>query len=254
MKMNRWKVYAYKRNFTLVLVVGVASLGLVVFAPGVQAHESFGHAPGTPPHDFSDSFYIANGIDPAGLTLRVTERGGGAGAVIEDEAPDPSRSKVRIIANNAGFDAGGALLIYPDPPAFVTVDAFMDNAAGQHARQLADEFRAFIFPKKDGNPFSPGPPNRRQDNMFDTGLGYLTDNPLGLWTLQFVEYTDAARNGGTPAQDALMAEMTARNGLDLDGTPVIRRKHEIFTLDEAGLVNLYTRNKETFENGPPWVV
>ena len=46
------------------------------------------------PHDFSDSFYMANGIDPAGLTLHVTERGGGSGAVIEDEAPDREEANV----------------------------------------------------------------------------------------------------------------------------------------------------------------
>ncbi len=241
-------------NSFLRLAVGVGLLGFSALVPNVQADESYGHAPGTVPYDFSDRFYRAHGIDPAGLTLRVTERGGGAGAVIEGKAPDPTRSKVRIIATNGGFDAGGALLFYPDPPAFITEAAFMDNAAGRHARQLADQFRAYIFPLKDGDPFSPAPPNRRQDNLFDTGLGYLTHNPLGLWTLQFVEYTDAALNGGTSEQDALMAEMEARNGLDLDGTPVIRRKHEVFALEEAGLIHLYTRDKETFENGPPWVV
>lgn len=252
--MTKQGFYVFRRLLGVSPAIGILSLGLALFGPSVGAQEPYGHAPGTLPHDFSDSFYMANGIDPAGLTLLVTERGGGSGAVIEAASPDPSRSNIRIIATNGGFDAGGALLYYPDPPAFITEAAFMDNAAGAHARALADEFRAFIFPLKDGDPFSPGPPNRRQDNIFDTGLGYLTHNPLGLWTLQFVEYTNAALNGGTPEQDALMAEMAARNGLDADGTPVIRRKHEIFTLEDAGLVNLYTRNKETFENGPPWVV
>ncbi len=252
--MNRQHLYVDKGLFRVGLIVCVTWLGIALFAPDACAEGPFGRAPGTVPHDFSDSFYRANGIDPAGLTLLVTQRGGGAGAVIEDEAPDPSRSNVRIIATNGGYDAGGALLLYPDPPAFMTEAAFMNNAAGRHARELADQFRAIIFPKRNGLRFSPAPPNRRQDNLFDTGLGYLTHNPLGLWTLLFIEYTDAALNGGTPEQDALIAEMTARNGLDLDGTPVIRRKHEIFTLEDAGLVNLYTRNKETGENGPPWVV
>lgn len=215
---------------------------------------SYGDLPGSPPFAFSDKFYRRNGIDPNGLVLLVTERGGGAGAVL-DKSPHRSRSDVRIIATNGGYDAGGALLFYPDPPAFITEAAFMDNEAGRRARELADEFRAFIFPKRAGDRFSPGPPNRRQDNLFDTGLGYLTHNPLGLWTLQFVEYTDAALNGGTPEQDALMAKMAARNGLDTDGTPILRRKHEILAMEEAGLVDLYTRDMgPDFVNGPPWVV
>ncbi len=69
-----------------------------------------------------------------------------------------------------------------------------------------------------------------------------------------MQYTEAALIGGTPAQNALMLTMADRNGLDEDGTPIIRRKHEIFALEEAGLVTLYSRDKETFENGPPWVI
>ncbi len=263
--MSRQRSSIPMRIFRTALAVGISAASLVAIPDQAEAQprsgngrsgpgSRYGHEPGTMPFDFSENFYRANGIDPDGLTLLVTERGGGSGAIIERQAPHPSRSNVRIIATNGGYDAGGALLFYPDPPAFMTVDAFMDNAAGQRARELADEFRAFIFPRSDGDPFSPGPPNRRQDNIFDTGLGYLTHNPLGLWTLQFVAYTDAAINGGTPEQDALMAEITARNGLDEDGTPLIRRKHEIFLLEDAELVTLYTRNKETFENGPPWVV
>ncbi len=244
-----------KSPWTAALSAPIAVMSLIAFAPGeARADEPYGDNPGDQPYDFSKKFYKKNGIKKKNLVLTILERGGGSGAVVEDSKPDKSRSKVRIIATNGGYDAGGALLYYPDPPAFLPVEAFRNGKKGQQARAIADEFRAFIFPRADGDPFSPGPPNRRQDNVFDTGLGYLTDNPLGLWTVEFVQYTEAALIGGTPEQDALMLTMAARNGLDEDGTPIIRRKHEIFTLEEAGLVNLYSRDKETFENGPPWVV
>lgn len=249
------KIGSHPSTWSSVLCAPLAIMSFLVFAPGeAKAEEPYGDSPGDQPYDFSKKFYKKNGIKKKNLVLTIQERGGGSGAVLEDSRPDKSRSKVRIIATNGGYDAGGALLYYPDPPAFLPVEGFSNGKKGQRARAIADEFRAFIFPRADGDPFSPGPPNRRQDNVFDTGLGYLSENPLGLWTIEFVQYTEAALIGGTPAQNALMLTMTDRNGLDEDGTPIIRRKHEIFALEEAGLVTLYSRNKETFENGPPWVI
>ena len=59
---------------------------------------------------------------------------------------------------------------------------------------IANKYRAFIFPRAMGDPLGPGPPNRRQDNLFDTRDGYFSNNPLGLWILVFVSYTDEAFN------------------------------------------------------------
>jgi len=57
---------------------------------------------------------------------------------------------------------------------------------------IANKFRAFIFPKKDGDPLAPGEANRRQDNLFDTRNGYFDNDALGNWRLVFVRYTDTA--------------------------------------------------------------
>jgi hypothetical protein len=76
----------------------------------------------------------------------------------------------------------------------------------------------------------PGPCNRRQDNIFDTGNGYLTQNPLQLWRIMFVTWDGP--DVETPECQAKMAELAARNGLDTDGTPLFKRVREI--LDVAG--------------------
>ena len=100
-------------------------------------------------------------------------------------------------------------------------------------------------------PTSPAPPNRRQDNVFDTSSGYLTVNPLGLWRITFPRYTDEAFN--TPEGIAKLAELAALNGLDLDGTPVIKRLNEINELEGLGFLELVQRPDDG-SAGSPWVV
>ncbi len=198
--------------------------------------------------DFNDGFYRKNGIDPKKLMARKQPDGVLA---VSDRSTDPTRNNTRILAVNGGFDAAGALLYYPDPPAMFFADAFLNNAAGEQARILADQFRAFIFPRRNGNPLDPAPPNRRQDNMFETTMGYVGRNPLGLWRLTFVHYTDEALQ--TPEGQQALSVLAARNGLDLDGTPVIRRMSELLDLERRGFVKLSVR-PEDGSAGPPWVV
>jgi hypothetical protein len=199
------------------------------------------------PFDFSDEFYIQNGIDPAKFNSRVKPED--ANATL-DTSPDSKHSDTRILEVNGGFDSAGQLLYYPAPPATFSADAFLPNAAGQRARKIANEFRAFIFPLRNGDPTGPPVFNRRHDNMFDTSSGYLTDNPLGLWRVTFPRYTDKAL---FPKWDPKLEELALRNGLDLDGTPIIKRLSEIFELESLGLVDLIQR-PEDGSAGFPWVV
>jgi hypothetical protein len=82
-------------------------------------------------------------------------------------------------------------------------------------------------------------------------MGYVSNNPLGLWRLTFVRYTDAAFD--TDDGRETLADLVERNGTDVDGTPVIKTKSEIEDLESEGLVELYTRPDDGSQ-GPPWVV
>src|SRR5260370_41002304 len=115
----------------------------------------------------------------------------------------------------------------------------MASATGKHTHEIGNMFRVFIFPKAHGLPLSPAGPNRRQDNMFDTRLGYLVKNPLALWRFTFVSFTNAALN--TARGQAALAEMAARNGTDLDGTPILKTSSEIDDLVAQGYVLLRQR-------------
>jgi hypothetical protein len=83
-----------------------------------------------------------------------------------------------------------------------------------------------VFPFND---FNPAPCNRRQDNLFDTGLGYLTSNPLALWRLVSVTYDGP--DVDDPECVALMDALAARNGFDEDGTPLIKTTAEVRDLE-----------------------
>ena len=200
------------------------------------------------PFDFNDNFYRENGLEPDRFATRIDPQGVSA---TSGSSIDSTRNDTRILEVNGGYDSVGALLYYPAPPAFFPAESFLPGPRGDEAHQIANQFRAFIFPRRDGDPLSPAPPNRRQDNVFDTSSGYLTVNPLGLWRITFPRFTDDALQ--TAAGQAKLLELEQRNGLDLDGTPVVKRLSEIDELEALGFLELRQR-PEDGSAGAPWVV
>lgn len=227
------------------------SAGFCVIASACHDSSSGGGGQAFPfhtPFDFDDSFYRSHGLDPEQFETRLTPQSANATAGVSS---DPTRNTTRIMEVNGGYDSVGTLLYYPAPPAFFPAEAFLRNSEGDHAFDIANEFRAFIFPKRDGDMLSPAPENRRQDNVFDTSSGYSTDNPLGLWRITFPRYTDAALL--TTEGQAKLEELRQRNGTDLDGTPVIKRLSEIQELEALGFLDLIQRPEDGSAGGP-WVV
>lgn len=216
-------------------------------------HQTGSEVGSGPVFQFSDAFYLRHGLDPD--ELRAQENGAtgpsrfgafyrGVGDVFTatDTAPDGRFvDDTRIVIHNMGYNAAGEMLFYPDPPAFFFEGAFLD----QETKDLTNRSFVFIFPRTvdqpnpvpgcDGNPLpndllNPAPCNRRQDNIFDTGNGYLTSNPLQLWRIMFVTWDGPDID--TPECQAKMAEMTAKNGTDTEGTPLFRTLRDV--LDVAG--------------------
>lgn len=234
--MKKLKRFSPHRAWLIVFLLALTMM------PGI----TFGDQ-GEPPFDFSDDFYRQNGIDPSKILNRVN---GMDGSSVPDDTDDPTRRDIRVIETTGGFDASGNLLYY-NIFGMVMPDTFTNDDAGQEAIDIANQFRAFIFPKRDGDPLSPAPPNRRQDNIFDTRDGYFSNNPLGLWILTFVSYTDKALN--TPEGQRELDKLAEKNGLDLDGTPVIKTASDVDNLAQKGLVALQTRALDGSQ-GFPWVI
>jgi hypothetical protein len=113
------------------------------------------------------------------------------------------------------------------------LDGFTKDAASQKARQIADNMIEYVFPPRDQpNPVSLGA--LRQSVMLDMRNGYFSNNPLGLWLHVWINYTDRAFN--TAAGRRSLSELAARNGLSLDGTPIIRTLSELDNLFSKGLI------------------
>ena len=197
--------------------------------------------------DFSDDFYRENGVNPNALLDRLD---GSDARSTTAPAPGEDFRDVKILELTGGFDHGGDPLYYT-VTAKVMPTGFTLDEAGSDAIDLANESIAYIFPKKDGNPLGPPPPNRRQDNVFETRHGYFSNNKLGIWKLVFVSYTQKAFNRPNAK---ILRELREENGVDLDGTPVIKETNDIEDLEEKGFVTLRTRNLVTGEDGFPWVI
>ena len=250
-----------------------------------------------PPFDFNDSFYNKNGIcinaDPnLGCTVGInnlgadsrvgfaagTDTGAEFGTVpsawngtvnwIDDSTnTDPTRggarNGIRVTQTTGGFDKDGNLIYYsilaplPDDRFFTSTN---DNGAGARAHTLANQFRAFIFPKQfkngalvfdpcpvgtqPGTPaaancivLNPPPGNRRQDNLFETKDQYFCGNLLGLWLIVMVVFTPQSQ---TPQGQQALAALVAQNGATLDGTPVFKKLDQINQFVDAGFVQLLT--------------
>ena len=234
-----------RRALMTIPIVFIACIGVATISGDVQRQ---------PPFDFSDAHYLANGINPANILARVNGTCPAsdmpACSVVDNSNTDPDRRDIRVLSTTGGFDHEGNPLYY-NIYGMVMPNTFTNDAAGQKAMSIANFFSAYIFPKASGNPLSPALSNRRQDNVFDTRNGYSVANPLGLWTAVFVSYTPAAFN--TPKGVSTLAALAAKNGTDLDGTPMIRKAIEVDVLERKGFAETRTRALDGSQ-GFPWII
>jgi len=211
---------------------------------------------GTPPFDFSDAFYLQNGINPANILKRVDGtcpvNDKPSCSVPDNSNTDPDRRNIRVLSTTGGFDHEGNPLYY-NIFGMVNPNTFTNNAAGAKAMKIANFFSAYIFPKASGDPLSPELSNRRQDNVFDTRNGYSTANPLGLWTAVFVSYTAAGLDPNNAVCKHALDNLRAKNGTDLDGTPQIDKAVEVDDLEKKGCAEEQTRALDGSQ-GFPWII
>jgi hypothetical protein len=197
----------------------------------------------SPIFDFSDAFYLQNGIDPTKIAGRPN--GDGTSSVV-DTATDPTRRNVRVTAVVGGHDDGGNPILF-SVLGTVKADAFTNDAAGRAARQIADKYVAYIFPKAGSNPLSPAA--KRQDELIPLNNGYFSNDPTQIWREVFVNYVPGAAS--TPAGRKVAQDLMARNGPDGDGTPMVRTMNDLDKAREAGLVTV-TRRADDGSQGAPW--
>jgi len=85
-----------------------AALG--AFGPSLWPVETLALTGSGPPFDFSDAFYLANGINPPHILNRANGMDGNS--VFDNAVPGPDFRNVRITNTTGGADNNGNLLYY----------------------------------------------------------------------------------------------------------------------------------------------
>jgi len=210
----------------------VGLMVLVLAVPTLPAASvSAGNRPApTPSFDFSDEFYRQQGLAPEKIQSRISPD---SGLAVLSRCADPGRRGIRALEVRGGYDAAGCPVYFHRFGA-LGEEGFAPGPAGKQARAIAQEFRVFRFPSRKASVSTPT--LIRQDPVFDTTPGSLGRNPLGLWQVTTVVFTEKVFR--SQAVLAAMEEIRKRNGTDLDGTPLLKHLSEIQLLDREGYVRL----------------
>jgi len=142
-------------------------------------------------------------------------------------------------------------------------DAFTPDEAGRRAFEIAEHFVIYevvqqfeptgmppnfdYFPAPIfTDPFPGGFAVGTQTKIMNAKGAYFTDNPLGLWRIGFIQFTEkasACRMNYADEDCLFMHDMVAANGISSQnlGYPLIYTGDDIFGLTERGLVSIRYR-------------
>ena len=182
-------------------------------------------------YDFTDSYYLQNGINPSALDGRRQP-----GPLAVTDTPNfPFQRNVRALLTLPNYDHSGNAWYFTVLGGF-SAAAFTNDSAGQRARQIADSSVEYVFPRKGTDPVGLGA--LRQSVMLDMRNGYFSNNKLSLWIHVWVSYTSKVN---TAEGQKIMRDMAEKNGRDLDGTAIIATASEIDNLFSKGYITKTTR-------------
>ena len=182
-------------------------------------------------YDFTDAYYLQNGINPSAIDGRRQP-----GPLAATDTPIfPYQRNVRALLTLPNYDHSGNAWFFTVLGGF-NVGAFTNDAAGQRARQIADSSVEYVFPRKGTDPVGLGA--LRQSVMLDMRNGYFSNNKLALWLHVWVSYTSKVN---TTEGQKIMRDMAEKNGRDLDGTAIIASVSEIDNLYSKGYITKVTR-------------
>lgn len=150
-------------------------------------------------------------------------------------------------------------LFFPDPGC-TTLDPNTVNGPNgtTHPEATVVDNTCLSAMKADNNliVFAPPPPNRRQDNIFDTQPTYFCQNLLGLWILTMDVWTSQAYNpDGSFASTAAANTIGALgHGMTIDGTAVVETTAEVDSLTSQGFLQQFVIPGTTHTGPPRYVI
>jgi hypothetical protein len=182
-------------------------------------------------YDFTDAYYSQNGVNPALISGRMQP-----GPIAVEDTPIFSYQRnVRALLTLPAYDHSAGIN-YFTVLGGLSDAAFTNDAAGAKAKATANSFIEYVFPKAGTDPVGLGA--LRQSVVLDMRNGYFSNDPLGLWLHKWVSYTAKA---STKAGKKALNAIAQKNGLDLDGTPIIATTSDIDTLSKGGYIAFTTR-------------
>jgi len=207
----------------LVNLAAALSLFIMMLFGSVTSHAQF--AEELRPFDFTDKTYEENGI--FGPTL-VDRKNGADNQSVIDQGPDTRFRNVRITATLPAYTGEGETIFW-NYYGGASKESFTNTIEGDIAIDLAYHFPMYVFPSgtvKNSD---------RQAAMIRIGPSYFEKNMIGIAAVFLVEYTEAAF---TKMGQFYLQQLSKRNGLSLDGTPIIRTAKEVEDLQTRGLVTV----------------
>jgi hypothetical protein len=217
----------------LLLIFAFVLTGLSTAAAQVQT-ESDLFSEERRPFDFRDKFYYDNGVEPSMILQR---RNGLDGLSVFDATTDPRFREVRLTAAFPAYNYDGKTVFY-NAYGELYKEGFVAGPEGDRAAQAAFDYPIYEFPS------ALYPRSNRQAALVRADDGYFQKNPLGLGVVLLVEFTEQINSRKSRA---VIDELAARNGISLDGTPIIRTLEELKTLAGKNLVTI--REKGADGNG-----
>jgi len=182
-------------------------------------------------YDFTDAYYLQNGVNPALIAGRMEA---GTGIAVNDTPNFSFQRNVRALLTLSAYDHSGDFN-YFTVLGGISADAFTANSAGTEARAIADSFIEYLFPVAGTDPIGF---TFRQSSLLDMRNGYFSNDPLGLWLHVWVNYTPKSR---TAAGKKALNAIAKKNGKALDGTPIIATMSDIDSLFSGGYITKTSR-------------
>src|SRR6187549_3518795 len=185
------------------------------------------------PFDFSNDYYKSNGLI-AGL-LQDRRNGEDRRSVFDTPTDLSKFTNVRIIETLPAY-AGDGSTIFWNRYAVATDESFRPDNVGDRAAELAKIYPVFSFPS------TSLPGSERQAAIIAIDRQYFEANQIGISRQVNVVFRERI----TPAGRRTLNMLAERNGMSVDGTPIIRTMSELNALTEVGLVTLQTDERAPY--------
>ena len=226
------------RYLTLITVLLILTFALPLSAqkrPNRGSLSSFAEDTSIYPHDFNDEYYAANGVFAPSIIKR---RDGTDFLSVYGLSSNPAHRNVRVLAALPAYNENGEIRFWA-PLGELAENGFTEDGNGAEARAMAQLYPIFVFPLSNKpNAFFT---NARQAALVDESQNsyYLKGNPLGLRTIILVNFTEKAFN--TEEGVSMMDYLGKKNGLSLDGTPILKYRNDIDQLFKLELITMEKR-------------